>query len=116
VLTGFAKVAGALNAGKAVGILHASDASADGIRKLQGLARHNPSIFTDGDRFTSTQLSLSLGGTNVIHAALLAGRPSEIALQRIAALTRLLSPATERASVNEPFEPNAADPAQPKTA
>ncbi|MCC6981917.1 MAG: RNA-binding protein [Bauldia sp.] len=116
VLTGFAKVSGAISSGKAVAVLHASDASADGIRKLQAMARHNPSIFTDGERFTSAQLSLSLGGTNVIHAALLAGRPSEIALQRIAALTRLMSPATERASDNDPFERNAADPAQPKTA
>jgi predicted RNA-binding protein YlxR (DUF448 family) len=116
VVTGFAKVSSAIGAGKAVGILHASDASADGIRKLQAMARHNRSVVSDGSSFTSAQLSLSLGGTNVIHAALLAGRPSEIALQRIAALARLMSPATERASDSDPFERNAAHPAQPKTA
>lgn len=115
VVTGFAKVSGALAAGKAVGVLHASDASADGIRKLRGLTRHNPVVLSDLGSFNSAQLSLALGGTNVIHAALLAGRPSEIALQRIAALTRLLGPPVARASDIDLFERNAADPAQPKT-
>jgi predicted RNA-binding protein YlxR (DUF448 family) len=114
VVTGFAKVQSALSGGKAIGVLHASDGSEDGTRKLQALARHNPSIFSDGETFNSAQLSLALGGTNVIHAALLAGRPSEIALQRIAALKRLMSPVV-RASDTDLFAVNADLSAQPKT-
>lgn len=115
VVTGYAKVEKAVRNDTAIAVLHANDGSADGIRKLQNLARHNPSVLSDLGSFSSAQLSLALGGANVIHAALLAGRPSEIALQRIAAFTRLMSPAVVRASDTDPIERNAADPAQPKT-
>jgi predicted RNA-binding protein YlxR (DUF448 family) len=88
VVTGFAKVEAAIAAGKALAVLHASDASADGVRKLEAASRRsgqNPAVF---DCFAADQLSLALGGSNVIHAALLAGRAGEGALKRVEALLR----------------------------
>nr|WP_280116375.1 RNA-binding protein [Pannonibacter sp. XCT-34] len=86
LVTGFAKVEAALRRDPVVGLIHASDASEDGVRKLAGVAA---SRFEDANGgpvvrlFDSTQLDLALGRTNVIHAALLAGRASEGFLARI---------------------------------
>jgi hypothetical protein len=56
--------------------------------------------------FTSLQLDLALGRMNVIHAALLAGGPSENALARCTALeayrTGDVTGGRPPASVNEP--------------
>ena len=67
-------------------LLHASDAAPDGVRKLNAALRRN----TDGDRsiavldvFTSAQLDLALGRSNVVHAALLAGPESKAFLTRL---------------------------------
>jgi hypothetical protein len=85
VTTGFAKVEAALTRGEAVALIHASDASADGIGKLSGAARR-------GDRtgklaivrcFSGAELDLALGRSNVVHAALLAGSASQNLLARI---------------------------------
>ena len=90
MVTGFAKVEAAIGSGSAIALIHALDAAADGVRKLDQVAHRPtgsgplPTITT----FTAEQLSLALGGTNVIHAALLAGRLSEEALVRAAALVR----------------------------
>jgi len=73
LVLGFEKVAECINSGKASAVVHASDAAADGVRKLEGrlraaLARgqHPQSI----DCFSNEQLSLALGRPNVVHAAL----------------------------------------------
>ena len=91
VVTGFAKVETALKRGSAIGLIHASEAAEDGQRKLQAVLRHRP----DGEgaipvvrAFSGSQLDLALGGVNVIHAAVLAGRAGEIFLERHAALLR----------------------------
>ena len=72
VVTGFTKVEAAIESGKIALLLHANDASADGVRKLAQVVRRKfgaacpPEI----NLFASSQLDLALGRANVIHAAL----------------------------------------------
>lgn len=89
-ITGFGKVCQALEAG-AVGVaLEASDGAADGKRKLAQAARraaanadetHAGGVETIS-LFASHQLDLALGRTNVIHAALAPGGPTQAFLAR----------------------------------
>lgn len=85
VTTGFAKVESALARGEVVALVHASDASADGIAKLAGAARRSdPAGKLAIIRcFSGTELDLALGRANVVHAALLAGPASQNLLARI---------------------------------
>ena len=98
VLTGFAKVEAAIAHDDIVGLIRASDAATDGVGKLAGALRHRP----DADRittvrtFTTAQLDLALGRSNVVHAALLAGPANDTFLAR---LTRF-----ERFRTGEPGE------------
>jgi len=91
VVAGFAKVEAALVDGDAVALLHASDAGPDGVRKLNATARRNSddhgSIAVLA-AFTSAQLDLALGRSNVVHAALLAGPESKAVRARLARLER----------------------------
>jgi hypothetical protein len=79
-------------------LIHASDGAADGIRKLDALARQ---IDTGKERsegqpadlpivtcLTSEELDLALGRANVIHAAVLAGPASRTFLSRSQTLVR----------------------------
>ena len=91
VAAGFAKVEAAVAEGDAAALLHASDAAPDGVRKLNATLRRSG----DGDRtvdvldeFTSAQLDLALGRSNVVHAALLAGPESRAFLTRAKRLAR----------------------------
>jgi len=85
VTTGSAKVEAALAAGGVAALLHASDAADDGVRKLDAAARRHhaagepPALIK---LFTSQQLDLALGRTNVIHAALAVGPASDAFLTR----------------------------------
>jgi predicted RNA-binding protein YlxR (DUF448 family) len=88
--SGFAKVEAALTHDDVVGLVHASDAGADGVAKLGGALRRRPEdtgivVVTD---FTSAQLDLALGRSNVVHAALLAGPANDTFLARFARLER----------------------------
>jgi uncharacterized protein len=91
VVAGFSKVEAALLRGHAVILMHASDAAADGVRKLEGLRRQ---IEEEGRKvgliaaFSSAQLDLALGRSNVVHAALLAGPATETFIARCARLDR----------------------------
>jgi len=94
VVCGFSKVEGALGQGQARALIHAADGAADGIRKLDAVARQNAG---SGDQLreipvvtalTSEQLDLALGRSNVIHAALLAGPASKTFLSRSQTLVR----------------------------
>lgn len=86
IVTGFSKVEAALRQNEVAGLIHASDAAEDGIRKLTAVAvskfdaANGPQIVR---LFDSAQLDLALGRSNVIHAALLAGRASENFLSRV---------------------------------
>ena len=73
LVLGFERVQEAVNGGKAFAVVHASDAAADGVRKLSGrgtAASGGPSAPETIDCFSNEQLSLALGRPNVVHAAL----------------------------------------------
>jgi predicted RNA-binding protein YlxR (DUF448 family) len=74
LISGFEKVAAAITAGKAAWMIEASDGAHDGRRKLLALARKSPRQPKLFGLFGFEQLGLALGGENVIHLALLAGR------------------------------------------
>jgi hypothetical protein len=74
---GFAKVLSAIEAGKAAHLIEAIDGAADGRRKLLAAARRSSPNLRLIALFTTDELSLALGGENVIHTALLAGRASD---------------------------------------
>ena len=94
VVSGFAKVEGLLEQGRAEALIHASDGAADGIRKLDAIAgQRSRNIGESRDlpivtALTSEQLDLALGRSNVIHAALLAGPASKTFLSRCQILVR----------------------------
>jgi uncharacterized protein len=87
-VSGFGKVEDALGQGQVKALLHASDGAADGIRKLDAIARQrggNPGESPDFpilSALSSAELDLALGRSNVIHAALLAGPASKTFLSR----------------------------------
>ena len=85
VAAGFAKVEAALNKGEALALIHASDAAAEGRRKLK-VPEDGPVVVIDD--FPGARLDLALNRPNVVHAALLAGPGSETFLARVARLLR----------------------------
>jgi predicted RNA-binding protein YlxR (DUF448 family) len=93
-VTGYTKVETALQQHQAVGLIHAADGAADGIRKLDAVTRKNAGNSDNSpelpviDVLTSEQLDLALGRSNVIHAALLAGAASKTFLSRSQVLVR----------------------------
>ena len=94
VVAGFSKVEGALAQGQAQALIHASDGAADGIRKLDAIARQRDEkrgespVIAAVNVLTSAELDLALGRSNVIHAALLAGPASKTFLSRCQILVR----------------------------
>ncbi|WP_096487862.1 RNA-binding protein [Methylorubrum populi] len=78
VVTGFGKVESAiLGAAGVAGLIHASDAAADGRRKLAAALRRRYgdaiSVIPVVDDLSNTELDMALGRDHVIHAALIAG-------------------------------------------
>jgi predicted RNA-binding protein YlxR (DUF448 family) len=92
VVTGFSKVEAALVRGRVIGLVHASDGSPEGIRKIAAAVRslglENAEKIPVILAFSSTQLDLALGRPNVVHAALLAGPASDTFIARCARLER----------------------------
>jgi predicted RNA-binding protein YlxR (DUF448 family) len=102
VVSGFSKVEGALAQRQArtpiQALIHAGDGAADGIRKLDAIARQDtwqntgngdePHEFPVVTALTSEQLDLALGRSNVVHAALLAGPAGKTFLSRSQVLVR----------------------------
>jgi len=89
VAAGFGKTEAALENGAAVALLHAAEASADGIRKLAAAWRRQSDRTLVAIGFLTTgQLDLALNRSNVVHAALLAGPASETFLTRCRRLER----------------------------
>jgi predicted RNA-binding protein YlxR (DUF448 family) len=92
VALGAAKVDNAVRSGKALLVLHATDAADDGIRKIAAARR--ATVHAGGPAipayklFSESELGLALGGTNVIHAAVLAGDASRAVEKRVVALDR----------------------------
>lgn len=89
VVCGAAKIEAALGTGQVRGLLHATEASADGIRKLAAAARRGGGDVSLHMQFFSVdQLDLALGRSHVIHAALLSGGASDAFAVRAARLQR----------------------------
>lgn len=90
VSAGFSKVEAALTRDRVAALLHAADGRPDGKSKLKTALWQRP----DAERiavvtkFTTAQLDLALGRSNVVHAALLAGPASDTFLARFARLER----------------------------
>ncbi|MDT3685039.1 MAG: RNA-binding protein [Pseudorhodoplanes sp.] len=92
VITGFSKVEAAIADHEIAAVLHGKDASADGIRKIEA-ALHRHGVENAGeivviDEFTTDDLDLALGRSNVVHAALLAGPAGKAFLTRLQRLRR----------------------------
>jgi predicted RNA-binding protein YlxR (DUF448 family) len=90
VVTGFAKVDTAITTGAAYILVHAADAAADGVRKLD--ARHRARIGPRPLRviceLTGAELSLALGRPNVVHAALAESGAAQRAISEAERLRR----------------------------
>ena len=95
VAAGFAKVEAALQRESVVALIHATDAGPDGVTKIAAAARRRPGPQAERipvvELFSSAQLDLALGRSNVIHAALLADRASDSFLARWRSLERFRS-------------------------
>lgn len=92
VVLGAAKVEAAVRSGKASLVLHAVEAAEDGVRKIAQARR--ATVHLGGPAipayklFSQAELGLALGGTNVIHAAVLAGDAGKAVGKRMVALDR----------------------------
>lgn len=88
--SGAMQVEKALRSGRAIGLVHAAEAAADGVRKLDQARR--ATVHLGGPDvpvfmlLDAEQLGLAFGGGNVIHAAVLDGRGGHAALRRLEAL------------------------------
>ena len=106
VVGGAGKVAAALSRDPVVGLIHATEAAADGVAKLDSAARRR---FGEGGlpvirSLTSEDLDLAFGRTNVIHAALLAGPASTNLLARIRDLDRFRGNRAPHGAGGRPFD------------
>jgi predicted RNA-binding protein YlxR (DUF448 family) len=95
VVSGFAKVETALMQGPVAALLHARDAAADGVRKIEAILRRTGGGEGGGNggeivigEFSTGELDLALGRSNVVHAALLAGPAGRTFLTRLQRLRR----------------------------
>ncbi len=92
VALGAAQVESAVRSGKAFLVLHAREASPDGVRKIANaraavLHMEGPEIAAY-KLFGEAELGLALGGTNVIHAAVLGVDAGKAVEKRVLALHR----------------------------
>jgi predicted RNA-binding protein YlxR (DUF448 family) len=91
-ITGSGKVEAAIRSGKASAVLHALDGAEDGLRKIRQAVH---SAEREGGRklkiwriFSSTQMNMAFGATNVIHAALIDGGAARNCVNRVAELSQ----------------------------
>ena len=77
LVMGYTKTAQAIEQGKAAALIEASDGADDGRRKMMQVVRRAAKRPRVVGLFTCSELSLALGGENVIHTAFLAGRAAE---------------------------------------
>lgn len=106
VVSGFDKVEAALARGPVHVVIHASDAAADGVRKLSQAVKRR---FGEGAVAEMTlrglnfeELGLALGRSHVIHAALLDGPASRLCVARLRALERYRTGKTDQDIPDEP--------------
>ena len=86
VIAGHAKIEAKLREKPMAALVHAVEAGADGCRKLNGLAARQGRTGQPPARienlFSSAQLDLALGRSNVIHAAIARGGSADLFVQR----------------------------------
>jgi uncharacterized protein len=92
VVSGAFKVEEAIRSGAAIALINASEASKHGVAKLERLA--GPGVARI-NLFSSSQLDLALGRTNVIHAALCEGEASAAFLKKAQRLAHYRDKDTE---------------------
>jgi predicted RNA-binding protein YlxR (DUF448 family) len=92
LVVGFAKVAQSIEAGRAIALMHAVDAAADGVdkldRKFKALGRDAGAPATIVRELAGTELSLAFGRPNVIHAAAAEGGASRRLIEEARRLGR----------------------------
>lgn len=92
LVAGAAKVESAVRTGRAIGLLQSLEAAEDGMRKIEAVRRarqrETGRPIARFRLFGTDEISLALGGGNVIHAAILAGDAGSAALKRLEALAR----------------------------
>jgi predicted RNA-binding protein YlxR (DUF448 family) len=119
VTTGFTKVEIAVQKGACAYLLHASDAAADGVEKLDrkfvaGFANdRNGAREYILDSLSSAELSLAIGRSNVVHAALARGGAATKFSQEAERLRRYRAPASALAHEKRSVE---VDPPKPSIA
>ena len=110
VKAGFGKTEDALQHERVVALLHAAEAAADGVRKLDAAWRKwrpaDPPVVVR--LLTAAQLDLALGRPNMIHAALLAGPASDTFLARLRRLERFRA-ADKTAQAGKAAQPGRTD-------
>jgi predicted RNA-binding protein YlxR (DUF448 family) len=104
-VAGFAKVEDAIASGTVAALLHAADAGADGVRKLNAALRRQGTEAVVIDSFSPAHLDLAFGRPNVIHAALLAGPAGEAVLARWRSLARFRTGDAAERPAGAPTEP-----------
>ncbi len=90
VTTGFTRVAEAVASGRVAFLVHAGDAAPGGREKLDRKA--GPGARLPVDCLNSGQLSLALGRSNVVHAALSKGGASDSFLSAVERLEKYRNP------------------------
>lgn len=112
LVTGFEKVVSTVGEGRAAWLVEATDGAPDGRRKvLSALRRASPSPGLVG-LWTGEELSLALGGENVIHTAFLVGRGADrwtFDVQRLSGFRPLVPESWSEAPASAP---RSSDPAQ----
>jgi predicted RNA-binding protein YlxR (DUF448 family) len=107
VVGGFAKVEAAIDRDNVLALIHATEAAADGKRKLDTALHRNRGEKAREiaviDAFAGSQLDLALNRPNVVHAALLAGPGSETFLARVLRLERFRN-SPDAVSANAPTD------------
>lgn len=110
VLTGFTKVEQAISGGKVVILLHAVEAAPDGVekldRRLRSMMRDTGGTATVLTVLTIDQISLALGRSNVVHAALEKGGATANFLAGAMRLVRYRSGANAAPEISMHAGPN----------
>lgn len=109
VVAGATKIEGSVGPKVPAALVHASDGSPDGTRKLEASVRRRigdaAGVITRIRIFRSDQLDLALGRTNVIHAAVAGGTAGDVFVSRSRRLDRYRgSPLAQAADLARPSE------------
>lgn len=95
LVTGYEKVADRIRGGRAAMVLTATDAGADGVRRIAALVDSAARAPATSRAFTAEEMTLALGGGNVIHAAIEPGHETERLLARIRRYERFVDAGAE---------------------